>query len=65
MLRRILSPAHFIDVRTTPGGPAPVRTTEALAASEEMLARDRAWLTDTRGQLTSSSERLRAEVEAL
>ena len=36
-LRRILSPRHFVNVRTTLGGPAPSETGRALAESVALL----------------------------
>jgi argininosuccinate lyase len=64
-LQEILSPRHFIEIRKTPGGPAPELTRAAIEASQKLLDADRSWLTSTRGQLTSSVARLRGEVEAL
>ncbi len=43
-LARVLSPRHFVDVRKTPGGPAPSETVRAIAASRLRLAEDDAWL---------------------
>ena len=40
----ITSARQFVEVRRTPGGPAPSETARALAASRERLDRDRAWL---------------------
>ena len=42
-LEHVLSPRHFVEIRTTLGGPAPERTTEAIAASRAALAADDAW----------------------
>jgi argininosuccinate lyase len=43
-LQRIMSPAHFVTVRTTHGGPAPSETTRAIAESKRRLQADRdAW----------------------
>jgi argininosuccinate lyase len=42
-LETILSARHFVDVRTTPGGPAPGETARALAASRTRLDEDRRW----------------------
>jgi argininosuccinate lyase len=64
-LREILSPAHFIEIRKTLGGPAPALTAEAIEASRTILDRDLSWLTSTRAQLTSSAQRLNDEVAAL
>jgi argininosuccinate lyase len=43
-LSRVLSPRHFVGVRTTPGGPAPGETARAIAASRLCLAEDDGWL---------------------
>jgi argininosuccinate lyase len=40
-LEAILSPEHFVRVRTTLGGPAPAETTRALEASRALLAQHR------------------------
>jgi argininosuccinate lyase len=57
-LRTILSPQHFVEVRTTPGGPASAETARAISASRRALETDRGWLSDR-------SERLRAAEAAL
>ena len=45
-LQRIMSPAHFVNVRTTHGGPAPSETGRAIAESTRLLQADRdAWKT--------------------
>jgi argininosuccinate lyase len=62
---KILSPTHFIDVRRTLGGPAPVETSRALRASRDALARDQAWLTRVRDRLASAEARLNDRLEAL
>jgi argininosuccinate lyase len=59
-LAEIMSPRHFIDVRTTRGGPSPIETSRALAQAGAALDADRAWLTRTRAALTAADERLRA-----
>ena len=47
-MAEIMSPRHFVEVRTTPGGPAPAETTRALLANRAtQLAVDRAWLDAT------------------
>ena len=40
-LARILSPEHFIAIRKTPGGPAPERTSAAIAVSRDTLDDDK------------------------
>lgn len=47
-LKTITSARHFIEVRRTPGGPAPSETARALGMSSERLERDRAWLDTVR-----------------
>jgi argininosuccinate lyase len=42
-LERVLSPEHFVSVRTTPGGPAPSQTALAVAESGRLLDRDEEW----------------------
>jgi hypothetical protein len=58
-LAQILSPRHFVDVRTTLGGPAPVETARALAASGAALKTDRQWVSDTRSRLAAAGVTLR------
>jgi argininosuccinate lyase len=62
---QILSPRHFVDVRRTPGGPAPSETARALALSREAAAADRVWRTDTAGRLAAAQARLRQRAQAL
>jgi argininosuccinate lyase len=42
-LADILSPRHFVEVRTTPGGPAPGETTRAVGESRTRLDADQSW----------------------
>jgi argininosuccinate lyase len=65
MLARILSPRHFVEVRTTPGGPAPSETSKALEESKRTLATDRTWFSDAAGRLADAEESLKAAVKAL
>jgi argininosuccinate lyase len=51
VVERVLSPAHFVAIRRTPGGPAPEVTARALAASRDLVAADDAALTETRSRL--------------
>jgi argininosuccinate lyase len=62
-LAEILSPRHFVNVRRTPGGPAPEETGRALAGARETLDRDREWVTRTRERLARATGR-RAELAA-
>jgi argininosuccinate lyase len=64
-LQRILSPTRFVEVRRTPGGPAPEETARAIAASRERLAADEASWNRAMGRLKDAEERLRAASEAL
>jgi argininosuccinate lyase len=64
-LARVLSPRHFVDVRTTPGGPSPSETTRAIAASEKRLACDVEWFDTTVLRLHGAEERLKEAVASL
>jgi argininosuccinate lyase len=64
-LDEILSPRHFVEIRRTPGGPAPSVTAGALDASRTALAADRRWLDDTRTHLASAESRLRERSQQL
>jgi argininosuccinate lyase len=57
-LAAILSPRHFVDVRTTPGGPAPGETTRAIAESRARLAADRTWWQSAAHSLEAAERRL-------
>ena len=48
-----MSPRHFVDVRRTLGGPAPIETSRALEQAGAALDADRAWLTRTRAAVDS------------
>ena len=58
-LGEVLSPARFVRVRTTRGGPAPSETARASAASEATLAADEQWLSGRRQALKRANEELR------
>jgi argininosuccinate lyase len=64
-IAHILSARHFVDVRRTPGGPAPEQTALALQASRALLAGDRDWLTARRDALAAAEARLRQRSAAL
>jgi argininosuccinate lyase len=64
-LQNIMSPRHFIEVRTTYGGPAPRETLRALTQSGEALARDRAAWQARRDHLAATERTLRDRVNAL
>jgi argininosuccinate lyase len=64
-LAAIMSPRHFVEVRTTPGGPAPAETARALEESWTLLATDRAWLAARREALSDAAATLTARSAAL
>jgi argininosuccinate lyase len=64
-LGKILSPQHFVRVRTTPGGPAPSETTRAIAASGALLASDQRWQEETIARLRTAEAELKSAVNAL
>ncbi len=64
-LQRILSPMRFVEVRRTPGGPAPEETARAIAASRERLSTDDASWNRAMTRLKEAEERLRSASEAL
>ena len=64
-LHRIMSPRHFVEVRTTYGGPAPDETGRALGVSRDLLARDKAQWQARRDYLSASDRLLRDRVNAL
>ncbi len=64
-LTEILSPRHFVDVRRTPGGPAPSETTRALGEARARLDRDMGWWAASRDALAAAEARLRDRAEAL
>ena len=64
-LSEILSPEHFVAVRTTHGGPAPSQTAAALVRSRTLLQQDEQWETRTTSHLRAAEERLRAAAAQL
>jgi argininosuccinate lyase len=64
-LAEILSPQHFVEVRTTFGGPSPSETKRALGVSQKALDADEEWLRDTRDRLQRAEESLRKASAAL
>jgi argininosuccinate lyase len=64
-LSEVLSPEYFVRVRTTPGGPAPAQTTAAIAASQQRLAGDMAWIDETVSRLRKAEELLKAATASL
>jgi argininosuccinate lyase len=61
----VMSPRHFVEVRRSPGGPAPVETARALVESRERLAGDRSWLDVRRRDIARASAELKARSAAL
>jgi len=57
-LQTILSPRHFVEVRRTPGGPAPEETARALDESRRLLERDCASWEARRQRLVAAQQRL-------
>ena len=64
-LRRVLSPEHFVEVRRTPGGPAPSETARALDRSGAALTEDERWVAAAAGALDAARARLRARSASL
>jgi len=59
-LAEILSPRHFVEVRRTPGGPAPVETSRALDRAMALLDDQQGWLARTRAAAAAAEQTLRA-----
>lgn len=64
-LQRIMSPSHFVDVRTTHGGPAPSETRRAIDASAAVLASHRTAWKARRDHLSQADAQLKARAQAL
>jgi argininosuccinate lyase len=64
-IEEIMSARHFVEVRETPGGPAPAETARALGRSRETLATDQSWLAATGDRLAAAHAQLRRRVEQL
>ena len=64
-MRELLSPEHFVAVRTTWGGPAPSETAAALAAERERTDTDAAWLDERRTRLQAAAAARHAASRAL
>lgn len=64
-LERVLSPRHFVEIRRTLGGPAPERTTEAIAQSRTRLAADEAFWRGRAEALAAAAATLEAEAARL
>jgi argininosuccinate lyase len=57
-LAEILSPRHFVNVRKTPGGPAPEETARAAKDSRLQLDADEGWWKAATGALIEAQRRL-------
>jgi argininosuccinate lyase len=64
-LAEILSARHFVNVRRTPGGPAPEETARAAAVSHASLEHDQAWWTRTTEALAGAERKLAERAKAL
>jgi argininosuccinate lyase len=64
-LAKILSARHFVDVRTTVGGPAPAQTAAAIAAARDALRSDQMWSKSTAEGLIGAEQRLAERRAAL
>jgi argininosuccinate lyase len=64
-LRKILSPAHFVEIRKTLGGPSPEVTAAAIEVSRAALDRDKGWLKEREDALANAVRRQRSEVDRL
>jgi argininosuccinate lyase len=64
-LQLIMSPAHFVNVRTTLGGPAPKETARAIAESCRILVADREAWKHRRDHLAEAEAMLREKVQQL
>jgi hypothetical protein len=64
-LAKILSARHFVDVRTTVGGPAPAQTAAAIAAGRDALRSDQMWSKSTAEGLIGAEQRLAERRAAL
>jgi argininosuccinate lyase len=64
-LALVLSPRHFVEIRTTPGGPAPSETARAIEASEGVLAADSQWFSGAMDRLRSAEKSLNEAVASL
>jgi argininosuccinate lyase len=64
-LQQLLSARHFVEQRTTYGGPAPAETARAGAASRAVLQQDREWLDDARAKIAAADAQLTQQAAAL
>jgi hypothetical protein len=64
-LARVLSPEHFVEVRSTLGGPAVSESTRAVARSREQLAADERWREGTDNDLRRAEGNRRTAAASL
>jgi argininosuccinate lyase len=64
-IARVLSPEHFVDVRKTPGGPAPEIAGRAIEVARTNLDRDRAATSKLRHGLAAAEQRLKDAAKGL
>jgi len=64
-LAEILSPRHFVAVRTTHGGPSPSEITRAIGESKKALTEDEDWLRCARERLRAAGDKLKDAAAAL
>jgi argininosuccinate lyase len=64
-IARILSPRNFVEVRRTPGGPAPEEAASAVSRSEASAGDDAGWIERVRGAIATAASRLREEADKL
>ena len=64
-LAELLSPKHFVTIRTTYGGPAPSETLRAIGVSRTKLHDDESWLRATREKLQKADTLMRTATAAL
>jgi len=64
-VRQALDPAHFVQVRTQPGGPAPETVRVWLDKAERSLTDDQEWLVAEQERQIDTTETLSAQVKRL
>jgi argininosuccinate lyase len=64
-LETVLSPRHFVAVRTTPGGPAPQETGRAIGVAQQALAADAQWFESAVARLKEAERELDRAVAGL
>ncbi len=64
-IEEIMSARHFVEVRRTPGGPAPAETGRALEDAQATLAAHQSWLAGVGDRLAAAHAQLHCRAEAL